>query len=95
MRRYPGGRAYLFLACFAVMIGHADLVEEVMKLADDGADLLREIAGVHGEGGAPVGGGDSRMRRGGVWFMVLWRCRRWVGERVRSGWWLMVVGLIN
>ena len=34
------------------------LVVEVMELAGDGADLLGEIAGVHGEGGGP----DRRRR---------------------------------
>jgi hypothetical protein len=32
------------------MTGHTDLVEEAMQTLDDGGDLLRQVAGVHGEG---------------------------------------------
>jgi hypothetical protein len=31
------------------MAGDSYLVEEAMQLADDGGDLLREVAGVHGD----------------------------------------------
>lgn len=31
------------------MAGNADVVEEAMQLADDGGDLLGEVAGVHGD----------------------------------------------
>jgi hypothetical protein len=29
------------------MAGYADVVEQAVQLADDGRDLLREVAGVH------------------------------------------------
>jgi hypothetical protein len=32
------------------MTWHTDLVEEAMQTLDDGCDLLRQVAGVHGEG---------------------------------------------
>jgi hypothetical protein len=31
------------------MAGHTDLVEEAVQLADDGGDLLGEVARVHGD----------------------------------------------
>lgn len=30
------------------MAGHANLIEQAVQLADDGGDLLGEVAGVHG-----------------------------------------------
>lgn len=42
-----GANAYLCLARVALMAGNTNLIEQVVQLADDGRDLLREIAGVH------------------------------------------------
>ena len=40
--------AHLCLARVALMAGHANLIEQAVQLADDGGDLLGEVAGVHG-----------------------------------------------
>jgi hypothetical protein len=40
--------SYLCLARVALMAGDPDLVEEAVQLADDGRDLLGEVARVHG-----------------------------------------------
>lgn len=42
------------------MAGHAYLVEEAVQLADDGGDLLSEVAGVHG-GCRPASGCVRRV----------------------------------
>lgn len=39
--------AYLCLSRVPVMAWNSDLVEEAMKLPDDGGNLLRKVAGVH------------------------------------------------
>lgn len=45
----PGSEgACLGLPCLALMMGHANVIEEAVKLANDGVDLLGQIAGVHG-----------------------------------------------
>jgi hypothetical protein len=43
------GLLYLCLARVALMAGHTDLVEQAVQLADDGRDLLGEVARVHGD----------------------------------------------
>jgi hypothetical protein len=43
------GLPYLCLARVALMAGHTDLVEQTVQLADDGRDLLGEVARVHGD----------------------------------------------
>lgn len=39
---------YLCLSRLAIMAGDADLVKQAVQLANDGVDLLRKVAGVHG-----------------------------------------------
>lgn len=39
---------YLCLSGFPLMAWDADLIEEAVQLANDGIDLLRQVAGVHG-----------------------------------------------
>lgn len=41
------------------MIGHTDIIEQAVKLADDVGDLLRQVAGVHDDDGATVGISES------------------------------------
>ncbi len=48
---------YLGLARLAIMAGHTDLVEEAMQLANDGVDLLQQVARIH------RGGRGRRQRR--------------------------------
>lgn len=42
------------------MTGHANLIEQAVQLADDGGDLLGEVAGVHG-GCRPASGVVGRV----------------------------------
>lgn len=55
-----GADAYLCLARVALMAGNTNLIEEVVQLADNGGDLLREIAGVH-VGCRPASGVNGRV----------------------------------
>lgn len=41
------GHRYLCLARIALMAGHSNLIKQAVQLADDGGDLLSEVAGVH------------------------------------------------
>lgn len=66
-----GAGAYLGFSRFAVMVRDPDLVKEPVQLADDGVDLLGQVAGVHVAGWVR---GRRRMAVGG----------RRVGERAAN-----------
>lgn len=42
------GGTYLGFTRIAIMVRNTDLVEETVKLANDGADLLGKVTRVHG-----------------------------------------------
>ncbi len=46
----PGNVSYLFLASIAVMVRDPDLVKQAVQLANNGIDLLGEIARIHADG---------------------------------------------
>ena len=53
-------KTYLCLARVTLMIGDSYLVEEAVQLADNGGDLLSEVAGVH-DGCRPASGFVGRV----------------------------------
>jgi hypothetical protein len=55
---------YLSFARIPLMAGHTNLVEQAVQLADDGGDLLGEVARVHG---------DCRPASGFVKYACTWR----------------------
>jgi hypothetical protein len=56
----PQRMTHLCLTRVALMAGNADLVEQAVQLADDGGDLLGEVAGVH-VGCGPASGVVGRV----------------------------------
>ena len=42
------GVVYFCLSSFALVAWNTNLVEDAMKLADDGVDLRRQVASIHG-----------------------------------------------
>lgn len=43
-----GAIVYFCLSSFALIARNTNLVEDTMKLADDGIDLRRQVASIHG-----------------------------------------------
>lgn len=62
------GNLYLCLSSLTIMIGDSDLVKQSMQLANYCIDLLRQVAGIHIDGGMPPRQGSASWRKS----LTLW-----------------------
>ena len=49
-RNVPGNTSYLLLASVAIMVRDPDLIKQAVQLANNGIDLLGEVARIHADG---------------------------------------------